>query len=144
MINIEPIKGYDQSNYEKTKGISDDSFSILIVDQVVDLILEGWAYQTIANALCPIYHWNSYQMKFIYAKAMKELLNRSNKQSEDLKEKQLQRLLRLYRKCQDANDRKQELATLAEINKLNSLYVEKVELTNNEVVFRIDGEEADS
>ena len=76
----------------------------------------------------------------MYNKAYKLLNEKTAKEEEYLKEKQLQRLLKLYRKCQANSDRKQELATLAEINKLNSLYIEKVELTNNEVIFRIDGE----
>lgn len=142
-MNITPIKGYNKENYEKNKGIGDDTFSDLIIDQMIGLILDGYSYATIRNNLTPHYHWNSYEMKYIYNKAVKGILDRSTKQQEDLKEKQLQRLLHLYRKCQAANDRKQELATLAEINKLNSLYVEKVEVTNNEVIFRIDGEEAD-
>lgn len=142
-LQVKPIEGYDKDNYEKNKAIGDDTPSDLIIDQVINLILDGYSYSHINNNLSPMYHWNSYEMKFIYNKAMKSLKDRANKQSEDLKEKQLQRLLNLMRKCQAANDRRQELATLAEINKLNSLYVEKVEVTNNEVVFRIDGEEAE-
>lgn len=141
-LEVKPIEGYDKTNYEKNKGIGDDTISALILDQVINLILDGYSYSHINNNLSPLYHWNSYETKFIYNKAMKSLLERANKQSENLKEKQLQRLLNLMRKCQAAGDRKQELATLAEINKLNSLYVEKVEVTNNEVIFRIDGEEA--
>lgn len=140
-ITVKPIDGYNKENYEKNKGIGDDTFSDLIIDQVINLILDGYSYNTIRNALTPYYHWNSYEMKFVYNKSVKQMLDRSNKQIDNLKEKQLQRLLNLMRKCQASNDRKGELAVLAEINKLNSLYVEKVEVTNNEVIFRIDGEE---
>lgn len=138
---IEPVANYDKTNYRKGQAIGDDTISYLVLEQVIDLILEGYSFESIHEVVTPAYGWNSYEFKFIYNKAMKVMRDRANKQSENLKEKQLQRLLKLWRRCEKNNDRRAELAVLAEINKLNNLYIEKIELTNNEVVFRIDGED---
>ena len=140
MTKIKPIEGYDYANYAKNTGINNDSISQQVIEQVYDLMLDGYSASEIHHALIEAYHWNSQAEKYVYNKAYKLLNEKTAKEEEYLKEKQLQRLLKLYRKCQANSDRKQELATLAEINKLNSLYIQKVELTNNEVIFRIDGE----
>ena len=140
MIQITPIPGYNPANYGKATGINNDAISQKVIQQVYDLMMDGYGASEIHHAMVDTYHLTSQAEKFIYNKAYHLMHDVTASEEENLREKQFQRLLALYRKCKDSRDRKGELNVLAEINKLGNLYTEKIELTNNEVVFRIDGE----
>lgn len=142
MVKITPIEGYDYNNYAKNTGINNDAISQQVIQQVYDLMLDGYSASEIHHALIETYHWNSRAEKYVYNKAYHLMHDRTANEEEGLRDKQFQRLLSLWRRARNNNDRRTELNVLAEINKLGNLYVEKIELTNNEVVFRIDGEEA--
>ena len=141
-MELEKVKGYDVKNYDKKKGIAnpaEDKISNEVVEQVMDLILQGYAFNTISHALGDTYHQNSYQTRHIYHCAEKALLEKSRKQSDDIREKQLQRLLTLYRRAVDIGDRTTELNTLKEINKMQNLYVNKVEVSATEYTLDLLG-----
>lgn len=140
-ITIEPIKGYDKKNYGKMTGINNDEISQQVIRQVYDLMIDGYTFPEINPALVKAYGWNSQSVRYVYNKAYNLLNDISTKQEERLKEKQITRLLRVYREAMDVHDRQAQIKALAEINKMTGMYVNKVEFSNNEVVFRIDGED---
>ena len=136
---ITAVEGYDWKNYDRDKGINpsgEDVVSNLVVEQVADLILSGYADATIKNILYETYGMNSYCVKFITAKAHKHINEFEEAQTENLMKKQTSRLLKIYRDCIDNGDNKTALSTLAEINKLHKLYATKIEITSD--VFTLD------
>lgn len=136
---IDPIEGYKWSNYDKRYGINpsgDDIPSNLVIEQVENLILDGYSDSTIYCALTNVYKMNSYSAKFIVRKAHDTLLKKEEKQTENMLQKQNSRLFKLYRKALEKCDEKTALSILAEINKLNSLYTKRIEISSN--VFTLD------
>lgn len=136
---LEEVSGYKWENYDKRYGIDAtlvDVPSQLIVEQVMNLILDGYSDATVYDALTRTYNMNSYSAKFIVRKAHDVLLKKEEKQEENLMQKQTQRLLKLYRECMEKGDRKTALSSLAELNKLHKLYTTKIELTSD--VFCLD------
>lgn len=136
---IEPVEGYKWSNYEKRYGINpsgDDIPSNLVIEQVENLILDGYTDSTIYCALTNTYKMNSYSAKFIVRKAHDTLLKKEEKQEENMLQKQNSRLFKLYRKALEKGDEKTALSILSEINKLNSLYTKRIEVSTD--VFTLD------
>ena len=134
---LEQIEGYDWHNYDKKKGINpsgDDILSNLVVEQVENLILDGYSDYTIYNALYQTYGMNSWCVRFIVRKAHSTLLKKQEKQEENLLKKQNFRLFKLYRDALEKNDNKTALEVLKEINKLNRLYVNKIEISSDAFV----------
>ena len=134
---LEQIEGYDWHNYDKKKGINpsgDDILSNLVVEQVENLILDGYSDSTIYNALYQTYGMNSWCVRFIVRKAHSTLLKKQESQEESLLKKQNFRLFKLYRESLERNDQKTSLEVLKEINKLNRLYVNKIEISSDAFV----------
>lgn len=139
VLELDPVEGYDWKNYDKKKGINpngEDIPSNAVIEQVCELILDGYADDTIRTILYRTYGMNSYCVRFITNKAHSVLTHRTEKQTEKMLEKQNSRLFRLYRDAMDDGDTATALKVLAEINKLNKLYVTKVELSTD--VYRLD------
>lgn len=131
---LEPIEGYDWHNYDKKQGINpsgDDILSNLVIEQVENLILDGYSDYTIYNALYQTYGMNSWSVRFIVRKAHSTLLKKQEKQEENLLKKQNFRLFKLYRDALEKNDQKTALEVLKEVNKLNRLYVNKIEISSD-------------
>lgn len=131
---LEPVEGYKWSNYDKRYGINptgDDIPSNLVVEQVENLILDGYSDSTIYNALYATYGLNSYSARFITRKAHSSLLKKEESQEANILHKQNFRLFKLYRKALEKGDDKTALSILAEINKLNKLYTQKIEISSN-------------
>lgn len=136
---IDPVEGYKWENYEKRYGINpsgDDIPSNLVIEQVENLILDGYTDSTIYSALTNTYKMNSYSAKFIVRKAHDTLLKKEEKQEENMLQKQNFRLFKLYRKAIEKGDEKTALSILSEINKLNSLYTKRIEVSTD--VFTLD------
>lgn len=136
---IEPVEGYKWSNYDKRYGINpsgDDIPSNLVVEQVMNLILDGYSDSTIHSALSNTYKMNSYSARFITLKAHKDINKKTEKQEENMLQKQNFRLFKLYRQALEKGDSKTALGVLSEINKLNSLYTKKIEVSTD--VFTLD------
>lgn len=136
---LEPIEGYDWHNYDKKKGINpsgDDILSNLVIEQVENLILDGYSDSTIYNALYQTYGMNSWSVRFITRKAHSSILKKQEKQEESLLQKQNFRLFKLYRDALEKNDQKTALSILQEVNRLNKLYVQKIEISSN--VYTLD------
>ena len=134
---LEQIEGYDWHNYDKKKGINpsgDDILSNLVVEQVENLILDGYSDSTIYNALYETYGMNSWCVRFIVRKAHSTLLKKQESQEESLLKKQNFRLFKLYRDALEKNDQKTALEVLKEVNKLNRLYVNKIEISSDTFV----------
>lgn len=135
--SLTPIEGYDWKNYDYKQGINpsgEDIVSNLVIEQVIDLILGGYADTTIRTLLYKTYSMNSYATQFIINKAHKSLHTRTEKQTENLLHKQNSRLFKLYRDSLDRGDNKTALSVLSEINKLNKLYVTKVEVSTDNYI----------
>ena len=135
--SLTPLEGYDWKNYDYKQGINpsgEDIVSNLVIEQVIDLILGGYADTTIKNLLYNTYGMNSYAVQFIINKAHKSLHTRTEKQTENLLEKQNSRLFKLYRDSVDRGDNKTALSVLSEINKLNKLYITKVEVSTDNYI----------
>lgn len=131
---LEPVEGYKWSNYDKRYGINptgDDIPSNLVVEQVENLILDGYSDSTIYTALYTAYGMNSFSARFITRKAHSSLLKKEETQEENILHKQNFRLFKLYRKALEKGDERTALAILAEINKLNKLYTQKIEICND-------------
>lgn len=136
---LEPVEGYKWSNYDKRQGIDGtltDIPSQLVVEQVENLILDGYSDGTIYCALTNVYKMNSYSARFIVRKAHYTLLKKEEKQEENMLQKQNFRLFKLYRKALEKGDEKTALSILSEINKLNSLYTKRIEVSTD--VFTLD------
>lgn len=134
-----PVEGYDWKNYDKRYGIDGtltDIPSQLVVEQAMNLILDGYSDATVYDALTNTYGMNSYSAKFIVRKAHDMLLKKEEKQEENMMQKQTYRLLKLYRECLEKGDRKIALSSLAELNKLHKLYTTKIEISSD--VFTLD------
>lgn len=131
---LEPIEGYDWHNYDKKKGINpsgDDILSNLVVEQVENLILDGYSDSTIYDALYNTYGMNSWSVRFIVRKAHSTLIKKQESQEENILKKQNFRLFKLYRSALEKNDIKTSLEVLKEVNKLNRLYVNKIEISSD-------------
>ena len=131
---LEEIEGYDWHNYDKKKGINpsgDDILSNLVVEQVENLILDGYSDYTIYNALYQTYGMNSWSVRFIVRKAHSTLIKKQESQEENILKKQNFRLFKLYRDALEKNDNKTALEVLKEVNKLNRLYVNKIEISSD-------------
>ena len=136
---MKPVDGYDWKNYDKRYGIDGtltDIPSQLVVEQTMNLILDGYSDGTVYDALVRTYNMNSYSAKFIVRKAHDVLLKKEEKQEENMLQKQNLRLFKLYRKALEKGDEKTALSILSEINKLNKLYTTKIEVTSD--VFTLD------
>lgn len=136
---IKPVPGYDWKNYDKKRGIDisgHDVPSQLLIEQVVDLIMDGYSDSHIYSVICRTYGMNSYSAQFIIKKAHTEILKSEETQEENMLKKQNFRLFKLYRKAMEENDNRTALQILSEINKLNKLYVNKIEISND--VFTLD------
>lgn len=134
---MKPVDGYDWKNYDKRCGIDGtltDIPSQLVVEQTMNLILDGYSDGTVYDALVKTYNMNSYSAKFIVRKAHDVLLKKEEKQEENMLQKQNLRLFKLYRKALEKGDSKTALSILSEINKLNKLYVQKIEISNDSFV----------
>ena len=134
---LEPIEGYDWHNYDKKQGINpsgDDILSNLVVEQVENLILDGYSDSSIYDILYNTYGMNSWSVRFIVRKAHSTLLKKQEKQEENLLKKQNMRLFKLYRSALEREDCKSALSILQEVNRLNKLYVTKVEISNDNFV----------
>lgn len=134
---LEEIEGYDWHNYDKKKGINpsgDDILSNLVIEQVENLILDGYSDSTIYNALYQTYGMNSWSVRFITRKAHSTLLKKQESQEENILKKQNFRLFKLYRDALEKNDLKTSLEVLKEVNKLNRLYVNKIEISSDTFV----------
>ena len=131
---LEPIEGYDWHNYDKKQGINpsgDDILSNLVVEQVENLVLDGYSDSSIYDILYNTYGMNSWSVRFIVRKAHNTLLKKQEKQEENLLKKQNMRLFKLYRAALEREDHKSALSILQEINKLNRLYVNKIEISSD-------------
>ena len=136
-IKLEPIEGYDWRNYDKKQGINpsnEDILSNLVVEQVENLILDGYSDSTIYDALYNTYGMNSWSVRFIVRKAHSTLLKKQEKQEENMLKKQNMRLFKLYRAALEREDHKSALNILQEISKLNRLYVNKIEISSDTFV----------
>lgn len=136
---MKPVDGYEWKNYDKRYGIDGtltDIPSQLVVEQTMNLILDGYSDGTVYDALVRTYNMNSYSAKFIVRKAHDVLLKKEEKQEENMLQKQNLRLFKLYRKALEKGDEKTALSILSEINKLNSLYTKKIEISSN--IFTLD------
>lgn len=136
---MNPIDGYDWKNYDKRYGIDAtlvDVPSQLVVEQTMNLILDGYSDGTVYDALTKTYNMNSYSARFIVRKAHDVLLKKEEKQEENMLAKQNLRLFKLYRKALEKGDEKTALSILSEINKLNSLYTKRIEVSTD--VFTLD------
>lgn len=136
---MKPVAGYDWKNYDKRYGIDGtltDIPSQLVVEQTMNLILDGYSDGSVYDALVRTYNMNSYSAKFIVRKAHDVLLKKEEKQEENMLQKQNLRLFKLYRKSLEKGDEKTALSILSEINKLNSLYTKKIEISSN--IFTLD------
>ena len=134
---LEPIEGYDWHNYDKKQGINpsgDDILSNLVVEQVENLVLDGYSDSSIYDILYNTYGMNSWSVRFIVRKAHSTLLKKQEKQEENLLKKQNMRLFKLYRAALEREDHKSALNILQEVNRLNKLYVTKVEISNDNFV----------
>ena len=134
---LEPVPGYDWKKYDKKKGINpsnDDILSNLVVEQVENLILDGYSDSSIYDILYNTYGMNSWSVRFIVRKAHSTLLKKQEKQEENLLKKQNMRLFKLYRAALEREDHKSALMILQEINKLNKLYVNKIEISSDAFV----------
>ena len=131
---LEPIEGYDWHNYNKKQGIDPtgvDILSNLVVEQVENLVLDGYSDSSIYDILYNTYGMNSWSVRFIVRKAHSTLLKKQEKQEENLLKKQNMRLFKLYRAALEREDHKSALMILQEINKLNKLYVNKIEISSD-------------
>lgn len=136
---LEEVPGYKWENYDKRYGIDAtlvDVPSQLIVEQAMNLILDGYSDGTVYDALTRTYNMNSYSARFIVRKAHDVLLKKEEKQEENMLQKQNLRLFKLYRKALEKGDEKTALSILSELNKLNSLYTKRIEISSN--VFTLD------
>ena len=134
---LEPIEGYDWHNYDKKQGIDPtgvDILSNLVVEQVENLVLDGYSDSSIYDILYNTYGMNSWSVRFIVRKAHSTLLKKQEKQEENLLKKQNMRLFKLYRAALEREDHKSALSILQEVNRLNKLYVTKVEISNDNFV----------
>lgn len=133
-IDIFPIEGFDPKNYPYKQGIDatgNDILSQKVIEQISSLILSGYTDATIKNKLWEVYGVNSYQVKFMIAKAHKYLSDYTEEQEKNLLHKQNSRLFGLYRAAMNKGDNKTALQVLQEINRLNKLYVQKIEISND-------------
>ena len=131
---LEPVEGYDWRNYNKKQGIDPtgvDILSNLVVEQVENLVLDGYSDSSIYDILYNTYGMNSWSVRFIVRKAHSTLLKKQEKQEENLLKKQNMRLFKLYRAALEREDHKSALMILQEINKLNKLYVNKIEISSD-------------
>lgn len=136
---MKPVDGYDWKNYDKRYGIDGtmtDIPSQLVVEQTMNLILDGYSDSTVYDALTKTYNMNSYSARFIVRKAHDVLLKKEEKQEDNMLAKQNLRLFKLYRKALEKGDEKTALSILSEINKLNSLYTKRIEVSTD--VFTLD------
>ena len=136
---LEPIEGYDWHNYDKKQGIDPtgvDILSNLVVEQVENLVLDGYSDSSIYDILYNTYGMNSWSVRFIVRKAHSTLLKKQEKQEENLLKKQNMRLFKLYRAALEREDHKSALSILQEVNRLNKLYVNKIEISSN--VYTLD------
>ena len=134
---LEPVEGYNWHNYDKKQGINpsgDDILSNLVVEQVENLVLDGYSDSSIYDILYNTYGMNSWSVRFIVRKAHSTLLKKQEKQEENLLKKQNMRLFKLYRAALEREDHKSALSILQEVNRLNKLYVTKVEISNDNFV----------
>ena len=134
---LEPIEGYDWHNYDKKQGINpsgDDILSNLVIEQVENLILDGYSDSSIYDALYNTYGMNSWSVRFIVRKAHSSILKKQEKQEENLLKKQNMRLFKLYRAALEREDHKSALSILQEVNRLNKLYVNKIEISSDAFV----------
>ena len=134
---LEPVEGYDWHNYDKKQGINpsgDDVLSNLVVEQVENLVLDGYSDSSIYDILYNTYGMNSWSVRFIVRKAHSSILKKQEKQEENLLKKQNMRLFKLYRSALEREDHKSALSILQEINKLNKLYTQKIEITSDTFV----------
>lgn len=133
-IDIIPVEGYNPKNYPYKQGIDatgNDILSQKVIEQISSLILSGYTDATIKNKLWEVYGVNSYQVKFMIAKAHKYLSDYTEEQEKNLLHKQNSRLFGLYRAAMNKGDNKTALQVLQEINKLNRLYVNKIEISSD-------------
>ena len=80
---LEPIEGYDWHNYNKKQGINpsgDDILSNLVVEQVENLVLDGYSDSSIYDILYNTYGMNSWSVRFIVRKAHSSILKKQEKQ----------------------------------------------------------------
>lgn len=136
-IDIIPIEGYDPKNYPYKQGIDatgNDILSQKVIEQISNLILSGYTDATIKNKLWEVYGVNSYQVKFMIGKAHKYLSDYTEEQEKNLLHKQNSRLFGLYRAAMNKGDNKTALEVLKEISKLNKLYVQKIEISNDNFI----------
>lgn len=136
---LEPIEGYDWKNYDKKQGINpsgDDILSNLVIEQVENLVLDGYSDSSIYDILYRTYGMNSWSVRFIVRKAHSSILKKQEKQEENLLKKQNMRLFKLYRAALEREDHKSALSILQEVNRLNKLYVNKIEISSN--VYTLD------
>ena len=134
---LEPVPGYNWKNYDKKKGINpsnDDILSNLVVEQVENLVLDGYSDSSIYDILYNTYGMNSWCVRFIVRKAHSTLLKKQEKQEENMLKKQNMRLFKLYRAALEREDHKSALNILQEISKLNRLYVNKIEISSDAFV----------
>ena len=107
-----------------------------------DAIIGGYKKTYVAKLLC-----EEMQMKYQYAqaiaaKAWKEVMTAGKDRTDGMREKNLQRLEFLYAKCVEQNDMKNALGALEQLNKLCQLYKEKVEITTDEYIIDLVGDNA--
>ena len=136
---LEPIEGYNWHNYNKKQGIDPtgvDILSNLVIEQVENLVLDGYSDSSIYDILYNTYGMNSWSVRFIVRKAHSTLLKKQEKQEENMLKKQNMRLFKLYRAALEREDHKSALMILQEINKLNKLYTQKIEISSN--VYTLD------
>lgn len=114
--------------------------TIEILETAKDAIIGGYKKNTIAKMLCNELDMKYEQAQYIAAKAWKDVMKTGKDREEGMREKNIQRLEFLYAKCVDQNDMKNALSALDQLNKLTQLYKEKIEVTGEEFVLDLIGD----
>lgn len=113
-----------------------------IMEIAKDAIIAGYKKNTIAKLMCQELEMKYDQAQAFAAKVWKQVMQTGKDRTEGMKEKNIQRLEFLYAKCVDQNDFKNALGALDQLNKLTQLYKEKVEITTDEYMIDLLGDNA--
>jgi len=116
--------------------------TVEILETAKDAIIGGYKKNTIAKLLCQELEMKYDQAQFLATKAWKDVMKTGKDRTDGMKERNIQRLEYLYAKCVDQNDFKNALGALDQLNKLTQLYKEKVEITTDEYMIDLLGDNA--